>query len=85
MYLHLGEEILISGDNLIAIINISEPISPDLLEIADNAQLDKRLTTISRQEKNKSLVVCDDKVYLSPISSGTLAKRAIYFRGEAKR
>ncbi|MFA7078388.1 MAG: extracellular matrix/biofilm biosynthesis regulator RemA family protein [Syntrophomonas sp.] len=82
MYLHLGDDTVISGDRLIAILNMEDPVSPDLIEIIENAQLERRLSNISLKDKNKSLVVCNDKLYLSPISSNTLFKRAIYFRRE---
>ncbi|MDD4171217.1 MAG: DUF370 domain-containing protein [Syntrophomonas sp.] len=82
MYLHLGDDKVILGDSLIAILNLGDPVSSDLIEIIENAQLEKKLFNISLKDKNKSLVVCNDKLYLSPISSNTLFKRAIYFRRE---
>jgi len=78
----LGDDKVILGDSLIAILNLGDPVSSDLIEIIENAQLEKKLFNISLKDKNKSLVVCNDKLYLSPISSNTLFKRAIYFRRE---
>jgi len=82
MYLHLGNDKVISGDKVIAIINIEEPISNDLKEIIEIAEVEKRLINISKFDKKKALIVCDDKVYLSPISSNTLYKRAIHYHKE---
>jgi regulator of extracellular matrix RemA (YlzA/DUF370 family) len=82
MYLHLGNDRVISGDSLIAIINIKEPLSADLRDIIEIAEIDKKLINISLNDKKKALVLCDDQVYLSPISSNTLYKRAIHFRKE---
>jgi regulator of extracellular matrix RemA (YlzA/DUF370 family) len=82
MYLHLGNDRVISGDSLIAIINIEEPLSADLRDIIEIAEIDKKLINISLNDKKKALVLCDDQVYLSPISSNTLYKRAIHFRKE---
>jgi len=82
MYLHLGNDKVISGDNVIAIINIEEPISDDLRDIIEIAEMEKRLINISKFDKKKALIVCDDKVYLSPISSNTLYKRAIHYHKE---
>lgn len=82
MFLHLGNDRVISGDSLIAILNIAEPISNDLQEIIENAALEKKLINISKNEKKKALIVCDEGVYLSPISSNTLFKRAIQYQKE---
>jgi regulator of extracellular matrix RemA (YlzA/DUF370 family) len=82
VYLHLGDDIIISGDKIIAIINLDEPVSEVLKELIDDAEVDKILHTISRNDKKKALVLCDDCHYLSPISSNTLYKRAIQFRKE---
>ena len=79
MYIHLGNDMVISGINVIAILNIEEPISADLQDILEMADLDKKLVTISQSEKKKSLIICDDRYYVSPISSTTLYKRALHF------
>lgn len=82
MYLHLGNDIVISGDKVIAILNIEEPISNDLRDILEIAEMDKKIINISKNDKKKAMIVCDDKVYLSPISSYTLYKRAIHYHKE---
>jgi hypothetical protein len=46
------------------------------------ARSERKLVNISEKGKNKALVLCDDKVCLSPISSNTLYKRASHFTGE---
>ena len=55
MYLHLGNDKVISGDKVIAIINIEEPISNDLKEIIEIAEVEKRLINISKFDKKKGL------------------------------
>lgn len=76
MYIHLGNNIVISAQNIIAILNIEPTISEDVEDIIHVA-LDKRnLVKISEKGKEKSLVICDDNVYISPISSTTLFKRS---------
>lgn len=77
MFLHLGNSKVISGKSVIAILNIEDPISDDIQEIIENAALDRKLFNISKKDKKKALVVCDEGIYLSPISSTTLYKRAI--------
>lgn len=76
MYIHLGSDVVISAQNVIAIVNIEEPLSADLQDIIDIAVVEKKLINISDKEKNKALVICDDCAYISPISSNTLYKRA---------
>ena len=71
MYIHLGNNHIISSQSIVAILNIEPPISEDLIDIIDNAKLDKKLIDISGKGKEKALIV-----YLSPISSTTLYKRA---------
>lgn len=82
MFLHLGNDKVISGDSVIVILNIAEPISNDLQEIIENAALEKKLINISKKDKKKALIVCDEGIYLSPISSNTLLKRAIQYQKE---
>lgn len=77
MYIHLGNDIVISTLNVIAIVNIEEPISDDLKEIIEIAEIENKLVTVSKQDKKKAMVICNDQIYLSPISSTTLYKRAI--------
>ncbi len=82
MFLHLGNSKVISGNSVIAILNIEDPISNDLQEIMENAALERKLINISKNDKKKALVICDEGVYLSPISSTTLYKRSIHHQKE---
>jgi hypothetical protein len=85
MYLHLGNNILISAQDLISIINIENEITPDLQDIIDIATVEKRIIRISSKDKNKSLIICNKYIYLSSISSTTLYKRTDkYFKGGIK-
>jgi len=79
VYIHLGNDVVISGTNIIAILNIEEPVSADLKDILEMADIDKKMVTISVSDKKKSLIICDDRYYVSPISSTTLYKRALHF------
>jgi len=78
MYIHLGNDVVISMQSLIAIVNIEEPLSADIQDILDIATEERKLITISEKDKKKALVICDDCAYISPISSSTLYKRANY-------
>lgn len=82
MYIHLGNNHIISAQSIIAILNIEPQLSEDLIDIIDMAKLDKKLINVSEKGKEKALIVCDNKVYLSPISSTTLYKRAFnHYKG----
>jgi len=76
VYIHLGNNYIISSQNIIAILNLEPPLADDIQDIVEIARAEKKLVPISEKGKDKSLVLCDDKVYLSPISSTTLYKRA---------
>ncbi|NLO22171.1 MAG: DUF370 domain-containing protein [Syntrophomonadaceae bacterium] len=79
MYVHLGNNFIIAGEKIIAVLNYGAPVSPDLQEIVEIARLENKLSNISNNGKEKAVVVCDDRVYLSPISSTTLFKRAFNY------
>lgn len=82
MYLHLGNNYIISSQNIIAILNLNPPLNEDIKDIMEIARSERKLVNISEKGKNKALILCDDKVYLSPISSNTLYKRASHFTEE---
>jgi regulator of extracellular matrix RemA (YlzA/DUF370 family) len=82
VYIHLGNNYIIYSQNIIAILNLDPPIAEDIQDIMEIARSEKKLVNISEKGKDKSLVICDDKVYLSPISSHTLFKRAALFAQE---
>lgn len=77
MYIHLGNNYVIPAREIVAIINIENSLSNDLEDIIDNARLDKILVNISELGKEKTLLITDKKVYLSPISSITLYRRSL--------
>ena len=79
MYIHLGNDVLVSFSDLISIINIETQMTKETKDIVSKAETDKNLVMIGREGKDKSLVICTDKVYISPISSATLYKRASHF------
>lgn len=76
MYIHLGNNYIISSKKIITILNLEPPVAEDIQDIMEIARSEKSLISISEKGKEKSLIVCDDQVYLSPISSTTLYKRA---------
>jgi len=76
MYIHLGGEKIIRTSQLIAIFDISiEQSSKISKHFVVQAQKNRKVETIG-EEDPKSIVVAEDRVYYSPISSSTLKKRA---------
>jgi regulator of extracellular matrix RemA (YlzA/DUF370 family) len=82
VYIHLGNNYIISTQNIIAIINLNPPLNEDIKDIMEIARSERKLVNISEKGKNKALILCDDRAYLSPISSNTLYKRASHFAEE---
>lgn len=80
MYVHLGNNYIISAQDIIAIVNIEPPISEDLEDIMEIAINDKKMIYVAEGEKKKSMIICDDNVYISPISSTTLYRRIANYR-----
>ncbi len=76
MYIHLGNNNIIFASDLIAILSLDPPVSEDIEDVIEIARLDKKLVQLCIGGKEKSAVICQDRVYLSPISSTTLLRRA---------
>lgn len=72
MYVHIGEEILIRTNDIVAIL---DKHSVDLNEVRKSEQLES--SSVHLANKNvKSVIITKDKIYLSSIASGTLKKRS---------
>lgn len=78
MYLHLGGDVLIKKDEIVAIIDLdmtklSQVNSLFLSKIKNN---NKNINYISEPGREKTLIVTINDLFLSPISSLTLFKRS---------
>jgi len=85
MFLHIGGDVVIPVRNIIAILDIeTTTISKDTREFLRIAEEEGFIETIS-QELPKSYIITENKkksrIYLSPISSVTLQKRAGFVEG----
>jgi hypothetical protein len=74
MYIHLGEDILIQTKDIIAILDKDSFNSSTMAEEFLKRQKDAAVNL--SKGHFKSVVITLDKVYLSPLSSGTLKKRS---------
>ena len=74
MYIHIGEDLNIRAADIITILDKE---STNDSEIMDEflTHHDKKIINLSKSTF-KSVVITFDKVYLSPIASGTLKKRS---------
>ena len=77
MYIHLGGDVLIKKNKIIAMIDLDTGIKSKVNEIFLNSIKDKKkYNFISEDGKAKTLIITLGENYLSPISSTTLYKRA---------
>ena len=77
MFLHLGADVLISQDKIIAILDCETAMSNATSEnFLNQIRKEKNIQYISEEGKEKSLVITNSGNYFSPISSTTLLKRS---------
>jgi len=78
MFLHLGENKVVFNQDLIGFFNYDlvnkSRDSSQFLELVSNGQ---KLEKIGEEKTVKSFIITTDKVFLSPISTMTLQKRAL--------
>jgi archaeosine-15-forming tRNA-guanine transglycosylase len=79
VYLHLGSDILIDQNKIIAIINLETSSKLTIKNFLENIQKNKQIRYITEQGKEKSFVITTDGYFFSPISSTTLFKRSENF------
>ena len=82
MYLHLGQDVVVSTRNVIAIFDLeTTTISKITKEFLSVATEEEFIVNISN-DLPKSFVICEidkkSKIFISPISSTTLLKRVGY-------
>ncbi|MCM3603105.1 DUF370 domain-containing protein [Robertmurraya korlensis] len=74
MYVHIGEETLVRAIDIVAIISKESVVSSSQMNeflIHDRSEV----VDLSKGGY-KSIVITKDKIYYSPLSSGTLKKRS---------
>ena len=77
MYLHLGGDVLINKDKVVAIIDLETATKGQITEkFLNNIKNNKIVHYICELGKEKTLIITTKEHYLSPISSTTLFKRS---------
>lgn len=80
MFLHLGGNVVIPKKDIIAIIDMrtkTTPSTKEFLEIADDEGF---IEYISDDGKEKSFIITNKEIYISPISCTTLKKRTLVYK-----
>ncbi len=79
MYLHIGKDLIINSEEIIAIFNIESLEKKNSLEnICKNLKISDNIIDISEENKKSLIIVNKNKEikgYISNISSVTLGKR----------
>jgi hypothetical protein len=78
MFVHLGGDTLVSTHKIIIILNYENSIKVNNYQEFIRKIQGKRTVKKLEGDNLKSIVITDDIIYLSPISSMTLKKRAEY-------
>lgn len=79
MYLHLGGDVLIKKDKVVAIIDLEIASEGKINnKFLNNIKDNDKLIYISEPGKEKSLIISSENYFLSPISSTTLFKRSFF-------
>jgi LEA14-like dessication related protein len=78
MFIHLGGDTLVSTKSIVMIINLENKNKSNIInEFLQTAQEENFIKKLEG-DNLKSMIVTNKSVYLSPISSMTLKKRAEY-------
>ena len=73
MYIHLGDDFVVSTRDIVGIFDCKVNVSPIVEEFLDR-QKEKVVPSVNGTPK--SIVVTTENIHYSPLSSGTLKKRA---------
>ncbi|MCI6360297.1 MAG: DUF370 domain-containing protein [Eubacterium coprostanoligenes] len=76
MYLHIGEDTLVRDKDIIGIFDMdTSTVNKATRDYLKKAEKDKRVIYVN-YDLPKCFVVTDKNVFVSPINTGTLNKRA---------
>ena len=76
MFIHLGEDTVINDKEIIGVFDIdTSTVNKATRDYLALAEKNKRVVYVN-YDLPKSFIVCDDKVYISPINTSTINKRS---------
>lgn len=76
MYLHLGGDVVVKTSEVVAILNLENISTSQSSREYLRSLEDRNGVGAFDPKETKSIIITQDKVYASPISSLTLMKRA---------
>ncbi|ARK28398.1 extracellular matrix regulator RemB [Halalkalibacter krulwichiae] len=76
MFIHLGGDVIIRAKDIIAILNWDVQEQSAITSVYLKEEVKKKKKIIISDDYIKSIVLTDDAVYYSPVSSLTLNRRA---------
>lgn len=76
MFLHLGADVMVLKKDIVAVMDLYAKMAGTTRDFLNLARDHDFLEPIGTGESHRSFVITTDRVYLSPISCGTLKKRA---------
>lgn len=76
MFVHLGGDTLVGSKDIIAIINYENNTKNNVIQDFLKRETAKQTIKKLEGESYKSIIIADKNIFLSPISSTTLKKRA---------
>jgi len=76
MFIHLGEDTVINDKEIIGVFDIdTSTVNKATRDYLSKAEKEKRVIYVN-YDLPKSFIVCDDRVYISPINTATINKRS---------
>ncbi|MBM7855834.1 hypothetical protein JOC37_002254 [Desulfohalotomaculum tongense] len=76
MFIHLGGDVMVLKKDIIAILDTKTKQASSTREFLAVARDEGFVKNISSEEKEKTFIITNKEVYLSPISCNTLKKRS---------
>ena len=77
MYVHIGKDLVINSENIIAILDIgSLRKKKNVEEILQKLRINDKIIDVSDENKKSLIILNKNLAYITNISSATLAKRA---------
>lgn len=87
MYVHIGKDVVINSENIIAILDISslEKNKNNLKEILQKIKISDNIIDVSDENKKSLIILNNNSAYITNISSVTIAKRASDKKAEIRK